>query len=227
MNIEEMQERQDEELHKALKPWLQDGLLRHPLVYGVPYTPAMNWNYNDTYVRKTEELLEFRKKKDWHTVIFLHERPYRFEALEDLVVNDLVTVKEFWPLFNEVWCDSENLYQNLELLDGWLAFPVGSELFTTEEDRPALDALPDEITVFRGWVQDRGEEMGYSWTTDQAKAEWFAVRLMQDGEHGVVTVGRVHKDKIVGVIMRRDESEVVADPRHVKKLRSYEAPKEG
>src|SRR4051812_44309784 len=59
-------------------------MLRHPLVYSVPYTSAMNKIHNQFYKHKVERLKQAIAEKDWFTATWLHERPHRWDALRRL-----------------------------------------------------------------------------------------------------------------------------------------------
>ena len=45
-----------------------------------------------------------------------------------------------------------------------------------QEERKALAALPDRLTIYRGVHIKKGTLRGLSWTLDRERAEWFANR---------------------------------------------------
>lgn len=198
----------DEPLSEALQPYLDETpvgpSLRHPLVYEVPLTlPGMA---NRIYVQKVEALAQAVAERDWARVIFLHERPYRLQALLDH--RDRIDDDDFAPLAADVWIDSENIWQ---CLTEWQEiFSEHPRLFRgcmSEEEHAALDALPDPVPVYRG-AQTGINEDGLSFTVDYDRAVWFARRRLNDDEP-VVIVGTVGKSDVVAYFANRGEAEIV------------------
>jgi len=196
-----------EPLREDLKPYLTEGplgpMFHHPfmveLVCDVNRAARIN-SYVGVVERETQEAL---KNKKWGRYVFRHERPYRVEAL--LRVVDQLPDEEYWPLVGEVWVDSENIWQNLDKWVGLLSsVRPQRHLMMTEEERAALGALPDRLTIYRGCTPQN--RRGLSWTLDRDKALWFAKRFRQDGS---VVTQRVFKRQVVAHFTGRGESEVV------------------
>jgi hypothetical protein len=74
-------------------------------------------------------------------------------------------------------------------------------------NRSVYDALPDEISVYRG--QDSSHEVGYSWTTDRDVAEKFAHGTRWRNGSPVVISGRIRKDAVLFAVNDREEAELV------------------
>ena len=83
-----------------------------------------------------------------------------------------LTDKEYGKLLVDVWIDSENIWQNLELW-GELWNEATRRHAMDAKERKALNALPDEITIYRG-AGEKYTLNGMSWTLDRDKAIWFA-----------------------------------------------------
>jgi hypothetical protein len=201
-------------LHDDLQDRVVEGgpfgrMIHHPLCVEIVVAPEMFGMVNQRYVWKTERLTEAVDQGDWHTYVFLHERPYRADALRDVPP----TWEGFWSLVADVWTDSENIWQNH---DSWQKIWQGFQ----QEDRAALldadnlaayHALPEFVTVYRGYNQDNAR--GWSWTTDHEQASWFA-RRWQKGRPKVAT-GTITKRDVIAVFLDRGENEIVADPANV------------
>jgi len=212
---------QAEELDPELARWVEDGpigpMVKHPLVYdiagvNIPGLP------NRQLARKKAHLVRAREAGDWDTVVFLHERPWRADALFELVeeFGDRISDADYWRLVGRVWVDSENIWENT---DAWtyllgaqrrhrLAIMGGDDTLDAT-NRAMYDALPENVVVYRGCQQALNEE-GLSWTTDKAKARWFARRFHErrDGPP-IVLVGTVAKADVIACFTDRGESEVV------------------
>lgn len=193
-------------LHPDLQAYVEDGepfkMLRHPLVFSVPYVAheQIDEMLNKSYEVKQIQIKLAREQGRWSSVVFLHERPYRINALES--IKDEVPPPEFLDLLREVWVDSENIWQNLSTWRSLLIPLVGTDPWKTLTD------LPDELMVYRG-----GTAFGLSWTLDKDKAKWFANRLKRD--HPVYE-GKILKKHAVGYLTERGEEEIVLDPKKIK-----------
>ena len=210
----------EEALCDELAPLVRDlGMFKgihHPLIVEVPYFPAMNAVLNKRLELKRAALDKYRADKKWHSWVFMHERPFRVEALTALVEEGVMTPRQTWSLIGEAWTDSENIWQ---LWSEWMILwthdtPLHSAMMTKAEIK-ALADMPDEIEVFRG--VNRGDmSSGFSWTIDRKKAEWFARRYAEgEGRTSVVLHGTVAKSDVLAFFKNRGESEIVALPEDV------------
>jgi hypothetical protein len=190
--------------------------LKHPLVFGVPYTSGMNFLYNQQFEAKTQALKDSISEKNWSTYIFMHERPHRFDAFE--AVCDQLDGQEYWSLLSEIWSDSENLWQ---IGYGRIKKILSRHLehrdhFMDEDEKDFLQQLPDQIRVFRG--HQNKNQKGFSWTISHTTAAWFGNRFVKSGQ-GKVSEGLVSKADIVGIVLGRSEMEIVVDSRKVQDLK--------
>lgn len=177
--------------------------LRHPLVFSVPYYEPLNKHLN-LQLKSKQEALETAKP---HKYVFLHERPYRVDAFED--IEDSLSNKEYWELLGSIWTDSENIWQNQERWVELLASRRKNQrYFMDADERKALKALPDLLTVYRGAAKGVNED-GLSWTLDEAKAKWFSGRLRRKGEVPKVLKRTIHKSEVFAYLLGRDESEII------------------
>jgi hypothetical protein len=190
-------------------------VLKHKFVNEPFYNEAFHARYNEVLAHKRAEAAAALAAEDWSTFMWIHERPWRLDAL--LEIADRLDDKTYWDLVGTVWADSENIWQNLyewgELLSDRRP---GHEAMMDDDELMALHALPDTLTIYRGhraWNQD-----GWSWTLDSAKAEWFAKRLAQEGDECYVTVAEVDKVDVVAYLAGRGEDEIVVDPEWVRHL---------
>jgi len=190
-------------------------VLRSPLVYQVPlFTPGQA---NETYRLKKKAVKEAEARNDMGSVVFLHERAYRLDALVRYVVGaDELTEQpcslvgldqEARDLAADVWIDSENIDQYLDvwgaLFRGWE--PDMPLLLGDRDEQAEFNAMPDVLRVYRAGIDDGG----WSWTLDPKIAVFFAKRFGSD--HPMETA-IVKKSDVFGYLSRRTESEVlVAD----------------
>lgn len=199
----------EEPLHKDLERFVTKDkpfdMLRHPLVFSIPYAPQMNAWLNKHYLAKKDAVEVAKEKSEHSSFIFLHERPYRLQAF--LEINEYLNKDEYWELLSDIWRDSENIWQNKAIWEHLLKkHKVSSYLFMTEEERHFLADLPKRVTIYRGYTKGKNKN-GFSYTLDKEKAEWFSKRFHSD-KAGVLT-RTVSRDRIFAYTNGRSEEEII------------------
>jgi hypothetical protein len=124
----------------------------------------------------------------------------------------------FWPVLLEWWpcCDATWPWRP-ELLRRLRRHGPGIG-YLSRADRAFFDALPDRVTVFRGCSRTRLR--GLSWSTDPDAAAGFA-----HGHRGlrvpspVIARAEVEKAAVLAVFTDREESEILLDPRDLRRPR--------
>lgn len=207
-----------EDLDPELEEWLEPSstfglLLKHPLVYAIPYHKQMNQYVNQQYRIKKKAIELATRDNDWYTVLFLHERPYRLDAFRD--IEDQLDNIQYWSLLADIWTDSENIRENYyEWEDMLTSERAGREHMMDVDEQEALADLPDIVTVYQGHTDQRDD--GWSWTTDLRVAERFARRFATLEEAlPLVSEATVAKSNITAYLLGRSEHEVIVDPDHV------------
>jgi hypothetical protein len=184
--------------------------IKHPFVNELYFGPALHARYNAQFEYKQKATAKACADRQWHAVVFITERPWRFERLLDIA--DEMTDAEFWTLVSDVWQDSENIRENQDEWDELLRTDrPGREHMMTDEERAALAALPDRITVYQGHTDERDD--GWSWTTDEATARFFARRFADfESATGIVTEAVINKSDVTAYLLGRNEFEILIDP---------------
>ncbi len=208
---------QKEDLHPDLVPHLikipnLGVVLKHPLVFGVPYIPQMNAIFNVQYEQKKARVEQARKEFDHHTFIWFHERPYRFQAFDE--VRGFLHGAADWELLGSIWTDSENLWQIPNLRELLTAPKRHREQIMSLEEQDFLKALPNTFRIYRGCQSNN--RSGFSWTLNRYTAEWFARRLSK--LKPVVVSALVEKKDVIAYFSGRNESEIVVDPLKLKRI---------
>jgi hypothetical protein len=216
-----------EDLHPELAEYLETGssllgsMIRHPLVFSVPHWEQSNKMVNRQFAQKTKAVAAAIAEGNWATFVFLHERPYRVDALEAVLFeHEIEDPAIVWPLISSVWIDSENIYQNFRRWkDIWeVPVPRRTVKIMDMEERAALNALPATITVYRG-VAHESSVGGMSWTTDRDKAVWFARRFAADERRKpMLATATVRRKDVIAHFLGRNEFEIVVLPEDVTVL---------
>jgi len=204
--LAEAMARQNEPLHPDLLPYYEKGgsltMLRHPLIYQVPFFSGGQANYQ--YEVKKKMVKEALDNKKYKSYVWLHERPYRLQAFGD--IQEFLSNQEYWSLLASIWTDTENAWAHLDL---WREFfssdRANREWLMDWDEQMAYDGLGETVTVYRGYQPGLNKD-GISWTVNREKAEWFATRF---GKKGKVLEKQVSKRDIIAVFTGRNEYEVV------------------
>ena len=128
----------------------------------------------------------------------------------------------WWPAFLDDWsiCDAGAWRWHIILLDkfrrlrdmGHSAIP-----YLDAESLEFYNSLPEMIEVWCG--ADRRTVRSFSWTTSKATAEFFAVhRRGQPFDNPVIAHAFIRKADIFAALPDRNESEIILDPRRLRKL---------
>jgi hypothetical protein len=198
---------QSESLHPDLVPYLEQSsegwmMLRHPLVYQVPF--FSNGSANAYYEQKKTAVEQALEKKNYKQFVWLFERPYRVEAF--IKIADKLSDTDYWKLLSDVWIDTENQYAYLKEWKRLLSSkrPNRHYMMTEEEDN-LLRSLANKVTIYRG-CQKGINENGLSWTLDKSKAQFFANRF---GKKGIILERTIPRSDIIAVLTGRNEFEII------------------
>lgn len=209
-----------EPLHADLEKYLdynealKTQSLRHPLVYSIFYSEQMNKFLNKQFEQKKLALLEAKKDKAWSSYISLHERPWRFDALRQIEHN--LSSRDYWKIVRWVWMDCENVHQNFNgWRDVWMAEMANRKTVMTKADAEELAKLGEVVEIYRGANTEEHASVGFSWTTDRDRAEWFAQRYAGQGVGAFVAHGVIAKPHIIALLLSRNENEIVVPPEAV------------
>lgn len=196
-----------EELCEELQMYYRDGdtfnTVRHPLIFSVPHSNQMNALLNAQLIEKKKSVDIALEQKDYNSYIFLHEKPYRFNAFVDIMDN--LTDAEYWEILGHVWENSENIWQNKK---GWIKLLTNREnslLMMDEDELKVYNSLPNIVTVYRGYIPNKNKN-GLSYSLDKDKAVWFSERF---GKNGAVFTKQVIKSDIIAYKNGRGEKEVI------------------
>lgn len=186
-------------------------MISHPVIHD-PFIrqTTLPERVNERYLRVQDEKEKCAHQRNWGRYIFLHERPYRFEAL--CAIFRLMTDEELWTHAGEVWTDSENIWQ---YADQWaVLFKCGRpkrEFFMNEEERKVFASLPERIKVYRGAC--KLNKWGISWTLNREVAEGFAPRALDFSSagkrRGKVGERTIKKSDVIAHKTERKEAEIV------------------
>lgn len=190
-------------LHPDLVPYLQPDGLFHPVVYSLCHTDDRNEQINKFYEYKLTKIKESLNQQDFNTYIFMHERPHRIQAFIDIMEN--LSDTDYWKLLALVYTDSENIWQHKSALCALLgSVRPHSDAFMDDDERAVYAALPDQVTIYRGY--NHRNARSFSYTLDYKQAYWFANRFGSVGKVKTITVS---KSDILGYKDDRSEKEIV------------------
>ena len=198
-----------EALHPDLIPYVVNGMVHHRLVVCGLASDASS--INQFYRDKLDKVKKADADGNWGLYVWLHERPYRLDALLSATKKGLKKKpSEFWALVGEVWQDSESIHQNLSKWKRLWGMPIEDrQVCMSAEDIRIFDLLPEQLEVWRGSGDKRYID-GLSWTLDQEKAVWFARRFRWRSPVPLVAKGIAKKDDVLAYFGERSEREIVS-----------------
>lgn len=187
--------------------------IKHPLFFWIaPINPEVTDLINASFAKKRASADEALRQKNWGRYIYLHERPYRIDAFEDVM--DEMTDQEYWSRLSDIWVDSENIGAQPDRWRDLLLSDRGSrQSFMTDDELAEFAALQPRFTVYRGYSENDQEEFGMSWSTDAGVAEWFARRFAREDDKIFMEEMEVSKDDVFAYLTRRGEEEIILDMR--------------
>jgi hypothetical protein len=124
----------------------------------------------------------------------------------EMEIGDWLTVLgAAWPWFDHIASDSLDLFYMLEETQVDYESPI-IQMMTSEEQR-AFDALPDEITIYRGCGPMN--EFGFSWTLDRTVAEAFPFKARYTTEYPTLLTATIQKTRAAALKLGRGEQEII------------------
>jgi hypothetical protein len=197
--------------------WLVDErLLHHPLVVAPVFNCEDASRVNAQYRSKKQRLQDLKVTLgDGQEYVFLHERPYRFGALNRIIPH--LSPTDYWRLVGAIWTDSENIRQHFAGWQRlWSALTINKHRCMTARERRDLKAMSPSFPVWRG-IGYGGRARGLSWTLDRDKAVWFAQRFGPPGT-GKLVHAEVKRHRVHAFFQGRQESEIIASDVEVLKI---------
>ena len=153
------------------------------------------------------------ERKRWSAYLLTFDHSEALGAV--LAIEDELDPRGYWQMVRDAWVATESVSANE---DTWRRLfssdRPGREALTAERDRPVLEGLPEEVTVYRGHSHDGGER-GLAWTLERDSAEKFARQFAYStdlghppGEPRVATATVPH-DSIVALFEDRRPGDVL------------------
>jgi hypothetical protein len=152
--------------------------------------------YNQQYEYKKRRRAELLAANDFEGYVFLTERPYRLNALLDIIGDNKCNAERLANLIMQVWADSESPSTNIKI---WRK--IFSDMKNCRVFQESKNSLPERFKVWRG-----GTAKGISWTTDEKVAHWFAKRL---NKNDAVHCREITRDNAVCYVGDRGEKEII------------------
>lgn len=139
--------------------------------------------------------------------------------------------RHWFSVLGREWsvCDNVGLHAE-ELRDVFLDHRNQWAQLMTARARAAWNSIPGTLKIFRGCGPNN--RLGLSWTTNRETAARFPMLMRYRQDEPLLLTAIVPKERIIALILNRDESEVIAlvgeaDIRDQSKLDSDAHHKEG
>jgi hypothetical protein len=160
---------------------------------------------------KLDDLQSFAETESWDSFVFSHERPYRVSVLHKLVKDKMLDLKKEGQLLLDIWIDTEMPKQCKREWEELFTHTSTNllNIYLDYEENQLRKTLSNPVTIYRGVDMKDGEEgaLGFSWTLDVIKADWFAKRFST--KKPMVLKATCAKEYLVGPLQGRGESEML------------------
>lgn len=154
-----------------------------------------------------------------------------YNRLTKLIELDGIIDAQAWlTVLGEEWPSCDNIGEHLPELLSTFGFDLLREdipryrsLLMTEQERASLEALPEQLTVWRGCYETNKRGICWSLSEDVAKRFPFTHRYIQDGQ-ALILRAEVKRDEIFMLKLDRNEAEIVAEGLKIKSTRKLLNP---
>ena len=177
---------------------------------------------NDALLRWHNEMRKQINESDSADRIFsLLTKPYRLVFLK--YAEPYLSQKDFSEILSDMWIQTEAPHNDPNFSTNKLIglFKKADPACLMETDEyERFKEFENMITVYRGVTPHNADNLkGLSWTLNPETAEWFANRFDEDG---TVYEAQIDKSHIYAYFSRRNESEVIVDPKYLTDIIEYE-----
>ena len=167
------------------------------------------------WIQYMEEMIDSVPVKD--ILYHLLNTPWALTWL--MMVREWLSKKDFAEFLAYSWTTQENpnMDANVDLFTiiKWFKY-ADKKYLMDEEDYAYWEALPEEVTLYRGVGRGR-KKYGLSWTDQEETAIWFKNRWATEEEKGQLLKVVVNKKHCLAYLNTRGEKEIVLDVNAVKK----------
>lgn len=149
-----------------------------------------------------------------YQLYLLVNKPYRIAFLKYTV--DFMSRDDMSQILADIWISTEspNLDPNMSKSKLVSLFKKANpKELMNEDELKVFNEFEETVTIYRGVTSYNADNIkALSWTLDFDKADWFANRFEEDG---TVYEAEIDKSHILAYFNRRNESEVIVDPRYL------------
>lgn len=221
----------EEKLSKELKSCIEDcssySMIKHHFV-NTMYTSDpdkkdwINWRMNEICRQKKIKYSNYLMQNDFESMLSLIEGPWKVDCLyrhrEKVMKNSGECL--FYELLGDVITGTENAHQHKSKVGKMFYLGDNPRMMMNAEELIEFNDLPESLKVWRG--VNKSDEckvkdlISYSWTLDYDTASWFANRnLYSDISSPLVFGLEINKEDVLAYFTRRDEKEIVIDPKKI------------
>lgn len=149
-----------------------------------------------------------------YEIYMMVNKPYGLTFLK--CASPHLSQKDFSEILSSAWIMCEAPHNDPDVGLGKLVAMFQSadpKVLMDEDEYRDFQRLGGTLTVYRGVTSYNADNIkALSWTLNQQTAEWFAHRF---GEDGTVYEATIAKEHIFALFNRRNESEVIVDPKYL------------
>ena len=169
-----------------------------------------------------EKLRQIKEARTPHEISFMVTKSYSLAFLKYAAPH--LSSQDLSEMLADVWVRTESPNNDPNMSKNRLLslFKKAEPKFLMNEDEyEAFQNLEDTVSVYRGVTSHNAKNVkALSWTLSFDTADWFAHRF---GEDGTVYEAQIDRRHIYAYFNRRNEHEVIVDPKHLMDIAEAEA----
>ena len=156
-----------------------------------------------------------------YDVRLLVNKPYRLMFVDEIF--DFLSPKDYATLLVFAYIGTENPLDDANMNKRKLISmfkKANKEFLMDKEDYARYSKLDEVVTIYRGVTEDNKNNINaLSWTLNYNTAKWFAERY---GNERYIYRAQIDKNHIFAVNNRREEFEVIVDPKYLTNIELVE-----
>ena len=206
-------------------PFTSTGIVMNPHI-GISEMLNIAQNESDLNMWREQMKKEIDAAQKPFEIYMMLNKPYCLTFLKYAMPH--LSKEDFSVMLADAWIRSENpnMDRNLNKTALLEMFRQADPAELMEEnERKELEEMDEVITIYRGVTSFNAKKIrSLSWTTEYKTADWFAHRFEEDG---AVYEAQIKKAHIFAYFDRRNESEVIVDPKYLQDIQVAQEPKQG
>ena len=202
-------------------PFTSSGIVNIIIENGEPKLIDITTDIINLYQWQRTIHKKIKSSRNVFEIYMMINKPYAMTFLD--IITRHLSQKDFSKILADAWISSENPNSDTNISKSELLSMFRSaepKWLMSKQELNTLNNLDDTITIYRGVTSYNAKNIkALSWTLDKDIAKWFATRF---NENGKTYQAQIKKKYIYAYFDRRNESEIIVNPRYLTNITEIE-----